>query len=91
MPAFELLPPFFERLSKWTTRVFTQRVGHTFNEPSGREHQGVQAAKVLHLKVVNQFVSHEMCMPTFGANNNSECSDMVRSIAFDTKALRASF
>lgn len=81
--------PTLQRFGQWTARVFTQRVGHAFDEPRWRKEKGMHASDVLHLEVVDQFVSCEMRMPSTRTNDNSEGSDVVRGIACKAKAFRA--
>jgi hypothetical protein len=48
----------------------------------------MQAPDVLHLKVMDQFVSSKMWVPAAGTNDNAKGSDVVSSVACEAEALR---
>ena len=49
----------------------------------------MQASDILHLKVMDQFVSCEVRVPSSRTNDDAECSDVVPGIACESEALCA--
>ncbi len=83
------IAPSFQGLWKWAARIFTERVGHAFQEPVWLEEPGVEVAQPFVLQVMDQFVAHKVRMPAALRHNQPVGSYVVGPLTAEAICLGA--